>query len=393
MSQPNASERENSEAKLPRRDWILLPMLSLLTVAVCFIAAEVTAKHFFASQWQDTCLIDSSTMDSLHRPNCSTRMKTAEGPWVTNQYNDCGYRTKESCGPKPLGSKRIALIGSSGSEGLYVEYQQTFAARTASDLTQILGRPVEVQNLGRTACFPICVFQQTGNALALQPDLLMMAIDPYDIEHLDPALIPSRNMPIEPHQAAAAVAQNSSFLTRVNSLIKSSVSMVVVEHFVFQNTSTYARIYLHYGDHADYLRTGFSPAWDRRFDAFEILLAEMAEKANAANVPFVLIELPSFAQASLSEEKSLPPGVDPYAFNARLKQISSRHGVQFVNGLDAFKGAPGANELFYVAEGHMTSQGHAFISRALVEQLTKEQSALLSGRNETNVQALGEQGK
>jgi len=392
MTRSNVSQ-ENLEAKLPRRDWILLPMLSLLTVAVCLLAAEVMAKYFFASERRDTCLIDNSRMDSEHRPNCSTRMKTAEGPWITNQYNDCGYRTKESCGPKRLGSTRIALIGSSGSEGVYVEYDRTFAKRTASDLTRILGRPVEVQNLGRTACFPICVFQQTDKALALKPDLLIMAIDPYDIEHLDPTQMSSRYMPILPHHTTAAVEEKPSLLARMNSFAKSTIWMVAAQHFVFQNTATYARIYLQYGDHADYLRTGFSPAWERRFDAFEILLGEMADKSNAANVPFVLIEIPSLAQASLSREKNLPAGVNPYAFNARLKQISSRQRIQFVDGLDALKGEQGANELFYVTDGHMNGEGHALISRALIEQLTKGQAAVLLGRNETQVQADSESGK
>jgi len=393
MIQSNASDRENSEAKLPRRDWILLPMLSLLTVAVCLIAAEVTAKHFFASEERDTCLSDSSRPDSEHRPNCSTRMKTAEGPWVTNQYNQCGYRTKESCGPKPPGTTRIVLMGSSGSEGLYVEYQQTIAARTASELTRILGRPVEVQNLGRASCFPVCVFREIDQALALKPDILIMTIDPFDIEHVDAAQVSSRHMPVQPQQAPAAVAQKSSLMARVHSSIKSSVSMIAVEHFAFQNTSTYSRLYLHYGDHADYLRTGFSPAWEKRFDDFEIVLAEMADKSKTANVPFVLVATPSLTEASLSKEKSPPAGVDPYAFNARLQQISSRHGVQFVDTLGAFKSGPGANELFYVSEGHMNGEGQGLVSRALVEQLTKEQSPLLSGRNLTKMQIAVEQGK
>src|SRR5271155_50759 len=289
MSQSQATGRENLEAGLPRRDWILLPLLSLLTLAVCLIAAEGTAKHFFASEERDTCLIDSSRPDSEHRPNCSTRMKTAEGPWVTNQYNECGYRTKESCGPKPPGTIRVVLVGSSGSEGLYVEYQHTIAARTASDLTRILGRPVEVQNLGRASCFPLCVFHEINQALALKPDLLVMTIDPFDIEYVDPALVSNRNMPVQPQQASATVTQKSNLMARAHAFVKNSFSMIAAEHFAFQNTSTYARIYLHYGDHADYLRTGFSPAWDRRFDAFEILLAEMADKAKTANVPFVLI--------------------------------------------------------------------------------------------------------
>jgi hypothetical protein len=220
-----------------------------------------------------------------------------------------------------------------------------------------------------------------------------MTVDPFDIEHVDPAQVSNRHMPVQPQQAPAAVAQKSSLMARVHSSVKNSVSMVAVEHFAFQNTSTYARIYLHYGDHADYLRTGFSPAWEKRFDAFEILLAEIADKSKTANVPFVLTATPSLTEASLSREKSLPAGVDPYAFNARLKQISLRHGVQFIDTLDAFKRGPGANELFYVSEGHMNGEGQGLVSRTLVEQLTKDQSALLSGRNETRVQTAGEQGK
>ena len=40
MTQPNASGQENIEAKLPRRDWILLPLLSLLTIGLLAASTE-----------------------------------------------------------------------------------------------------------------------------------------------------------------------------------------------------------------------------------------------------------------------------------------------------------------------------------------------------------------
>ena len=34
-------------------------------------------------------------------PNCKARYKSGEGPWAENDYNECGYRSKESCLTKP----------------------------------------------------------------------------------------------------------------------------------------------------------------------------------------------------------------------------------------------------------------------------------------------------
>ena len=97
------------------------------------------------------------------------------------------------------------------------------------------------------------------------------------------------------------------------------------------------RLYLLSGEHAAYLRTTLSPAWDSRLEACDIVFAEMAEKAHAANVPIALVEVPSLAQVSLVSMKNIPPGLDPYVFNERLRQISERHGIQFIDVLDALQ--------------------------------------------------------
>jgi hypothetical protein len=283
---------------------------------------------------------------------------------------------------------RIALLGSSASEGLYVAYDQTFAARTAKDLTRILGRPVEIQNLGRMGCNPVCVYHQTGEALALKPDILILGIDAYDIRHLDLAQMPFRDMEVLPRQAADPTGDVSDPLMSLKAFINRSVSMLAAEHFVFQNTSTYCRIYLHYGDNADYLRKPFSPLWEKRLAAFEILLTDMARTSSAAHVPMVLIGLPGLPQAALAKENQLPAGIDPNALNERLKQMSLRLGVQFVDGSETLRNAPELNKLFYVTDGHLNGDGSAFVSQGLVEQLIKEQYSALIGSDEKQQQTV-----
>jgi GDSL-like Lipase/Acylhydrolase family len=381
MNAPEAGKSAGTgEAKLPRRDLVILPLLSLFTIACCLAGAEVAARHYFFTDFKDTCLIDPGNTHSKHRANCTTTMKSAEGPWVTNEYNSCGYRTRESCGPKPSGATRIALLGSSVSEGLFVAYDESFATRTATELTRIYDRPVEVQNLARAECGPRCMFDETGAALALKPDLLVYAISPYDIQHLDAASAAGNNAP---RSTARAVNPNASDpLYIVRGYIEGSASLKVAQHFLFQNPLIFERTYLHYGDNADYMRTGFSPAWERRLAVFEAIFAEMQQSANKANVPFALFGIPSTAQIVFARDQHLPLGVDPFAFNERLRQIALRHGAHFIDGLNVFKASPDPAKLFYITDGHFNGDGHAIISRTLVEQLTKNDADLLSGGGE-----------
>ncbi|MFY9853400.1 MAG: hypothetical protein WAK26_05930 [Terracidiphilus sp.] len=373
------------EAKLPRRDLIILPLLSLLTIAVLLLAAEGAARYFFVSVHDFSCEIDDPMIVFRYSHNCTSHAKASEGPWVTHQFNDCGYRTRESCGPKPLGTTRISLLGASAAEGYLVAYDEAFAARAARQLTLELGRPVEIQNLGREECYPICVFHRIDEALALNPDLLIVAVSPTDLERMDPSEVPNRYkpMPLALNQAQLRHKMDPhSAFNAVQDLVAHSHVGIAALHFLFQNPSTYVRMFLFSSERAAYLRTSLSPAWDKRLDAYDILLDEMAQKARDANVPMVLLELPSFAQVSLVSMSNVPPGLDPYAFNERLRRIAAGHGIQFIDGLDSFRHGPAANQLFYVVDGHMNGAGSALLSNFLVEQLMKEHRIAMLGQNE-----------
>src|ERR1017187_794686 len=385
MSQSNAMTPEDAqEETLPRRDLIILPLLSLLTLAVCLLAANATARHFFLSVRDDRCEVDDPRIGFRYGRNCTEHAKTAEGPWVAHQFNDCGYRTMESCGPTPQGTTRISLLGASSAEGYLVPYDETFATRATRQLTFELGRPVEIQNLGREQCYPDCVLRRIDEALALKPNLVLVAVTPIDLDHMDPSEVenPDKPMPTNVDQVQLRHKLDPhNPLNAVQDFVEHSSAGVATLHFLFQNPATFIHMYLLSGEHAGYLRTTLSPVWDDRLKACDIVFAEIAEQARNANVPVALVEVPSFAQASLVSMNSIPSGLDPYAINERLRQISERHGIQFIDVLDAFRHGPGANKLFYVVDGHLNGAGSALVSNALAQQLIKAQGAALRGQN------------
>jgi hypothetical protein len=385
MSQSNAMPPEEAqEEKLPRRDLILLPLLSVLTLVVCLLAANAAARHFFFSQRDDSCEFGDPMIGFRYGRNCTEHAKTAEGPWVAHQFNDCGYRTRESCGPTPPGTTRISLLGASAAEGYHVPYDETCATRAAKQLTFELGRPVEIQNLGREQCYPDCVLRRIDEALALKPDLVLVAVTPIDLDHMDPSEVanPDKPMPavVDQVQLRHKLDPHNP-LNGMQDFVEHSSAGVATLHFLFQNPATFIRLYLLSGEHAGYLRTTLSPVWDGRLKACDIVFAEIAEKARNANVPVALVEVPSFAQASLVSMNNIPSGLDPYAINERLRQISERHGIQFIDVLDAFSHGPEANKLFYVVDGHLNGAGSALVGNALAQQLIEAQRAALLGQN------------
>src|ERR1700733_43552 len=377
---PISTTTASSPTRLPRRGLVILPLLSILTIVFLLVGSEVAARRFFPeSSGGDPCRVADAAIGFKYRPNWTSRVKSAEGPWVVNHYNECGYRTNESCGPKPPGSTRIAVIGSSVAQGSYVGYDEIWATRAARDLTRMCRRTVEVQNLGREVCLPICQFHRIDEALTLTPDLAVLTVSPYDIERLVPSEIPGVSKPLPQQPASTTAPQTLSPLKRAQTFVTESRAVTVAEHYLFQDPSTYVRIYLSYGDKADFLRTPFSPRWEERLEGFDLLLSKIADKFHAAHVPFVLVEMPSLAQVSVLALKSPPPGVDPYALNQRLEEISSRHGVQFVNVLDSFRQTPGSNKLFYMVDGHLGGKGQALVSAPFVQRLTQGTTPALPG--------------
>jgi hypothetical protein len=361
----------SGDQRLPRRDFVILPLLCLLTVCIMLGAAEVIADRFFDESGAETC----SVLDPLHgyriRPNCSSWRKAAEGPRVENTYNDCGYRSRESCAPPPPGTVRVATLGASTAQGMKVAQDEILTARLGRLLSAACHRPVEFQNMGVPGYKPLDQYLRVDEALAMAPDIVMLVIVPFDLEgNEDPNRIANRDHPellVRPQVAAAE--RTHPLFQQINDALSGSRAVVAAEHFLYQDRATYVRLFLKYGDKADYLRLPLSTAWERRLRDLEILLGGMADKIHAAGKPFVVVLGPQLIQVALLNPADRPNGVDPFAIGRRFKEIADRHGILFVNALDYFRTAARPESLFYAVDGHMTGDGYAVVAKGLAHDL------------------------
>jgi hypothetical protein len=348
---------------LPRRDLWLLPLISLLTVIVMLGTAEILARVLWPEQPDNSCAIPDPYLGYRIRPNCSSVMKVAEGPWYTSQYNECGYRSPQSCGPVPAGTRRIALLGSSVAEGLAVPYEDTIAARLADDLTAQCKTPVEVQNLGSAAYLGTRLIPRMKEALALDPDAVLLIVTPWDIE---------TELNAEPPKIAGA-AEQAAFGGRqkqLSVLIKESRTFTIMEHYLFRNRSFYVPAYLHYGDKADYLRPPFTPAWQTRLQRYDELVGQLSDMAHAAGVPLMLSFVPAPATMVMMTEPHPPAGVDPYVFIQAINGIAARHGAEFVDTSPALREHDLPERLYYQVDGHLAGLGQPIAAQSIAEGLT-----------------------
>lgn len=354
---------------LARRTYVLVPLISLLTIAALLGAAEVIARVGWAEHTLNPCIQE----DYLHvfhaRPNCDARTKIAEGPWVTYHFNSCGYRTQDACGVKPPGVIRIALIGSSIPEGLHVPFDQTVGARVAKGISEATGRRVQLENLGLSTLMPVYTYRRIPEAIALHPDVVIWPVAPFDVgEPMNRKTLRSidEGQPIEadllPPKPLTPLKKIQNFL---NDNIRASI---VAQHFLFANPNTFVHLLLGYGERAAYLRNPTSAGWERRYEDFDLILSKVAAKLHSAHIPLILVVVPSREEAALFAMHPRPPHTDPMALVNRVEAMAKKYNVGFVDSVKDFAKQPHPDRLFYYVDLHPDGEGHAVIARAVVRK-------------------------
>ncbi len=350
---------------LPRRDLLLIPFLVVLTCIALFSLAEVAARVVWQSSEDDVCVKTDTALGHRFTPNCVSRVKAMEGPWVTNRYNACGYRTDQDCGPRQAGVRRVDLMGSSTAQGFLIPYEGTVAANLGSALSAHCHADVQLENMGMIGYQGEVIFRQLDEALALRPDAIVFLVTPFDFDPPDAA----------PAAAAAAPAPHPELLRQLRNMSGASRALAVAQHLVFTDNDRFSSLYLGYGDRADFLRPPFTPAWQKRLAYLGDLLGRMQTKARSAGVTLVLAYVPSRVQAIYLSRESRPAGVDPSAFGHAVGDIAKAHDVSYIDISDLFARTKDAGSLFYPQDGHLTAQGQPLVGRAIAAQVLSSTSS------------------
>jgi hypothetical protein len=371
----------NQAAKsgLPWRDYFVLPTLGLLAAVLFLGSVEFAARTIWPKNSVDSCLVrDSAGMH--YKAGCASRTKIPEGAWVENHYNDCGLQSGFPCHPKPAGDLRIAILGSSAAVGYMVPYETSYGARLERILSQKCGRTVEVQNLAVAGMHLNEVARRTDEAIALQPDLVLIVLTPYDLwkEIADGPVGDA-----SPAAPSSGVKRSVSLRERIEPLkesIRESSALLMLRHYLYRDPQTYLNFFLmNNKGAADFLNPSLPPQWRRAYAHLDALLGDMAGKIHAQGIAFGVV--PSFhrPQVALMNAREAFPGKDPYAFEREIAVIAKTHGMVDLEVTGDFQRAAGQENLFYFADGHLQPQGHGVLADALSRQILQTQALKQAG--------------
>lgn len=383
---------DQSEQKLPSRDWFLLPALSILTIIFLFAFADLLS-HLMFSRFDNVhaCLIANDPSTGLRGvPNCTCMDKRYEYPFIEYKFNSSGYRSRMDFRPKQSDTYRIVLVGSSFSFGLGVPNENTFGAQLPQKLSTLTGRKVELYNQAMYLGTPHSTALRFNDAIAANPDLILWEVSPWDIEESSSLGLIMDKTHNETDEEVAweerSLEERSStaqpLITRLKyqfllvklrskKLLNITQIRTAFQHYLFQSPSIYLNNYLKSDDkRAGFLKSEFSPNWQNNLHQFEIYASDVSERAKAAGVPLVIVLLPDYGQASMLSKGEWANGNDPFKLDNELRAIITRHGGTSISILQDFRNIPNPAELFYPVDDHPNVNGNAVISNMLARELT-----------------------
>jgi hypothetical protein len=248
-------------------------------------------------------------------------------------------------------------MGSSTARGALVNYQDSFAAISSTDLSGKCGDLVDFQNLGTEPADMNLVHRRVAEALSLRPSAIILTAGSFDVMHLN-----------DPPPKAEPQSLDWSFGSIMQRLRGSRV-FLMMQYYLYRDPAFQLRGFLLNGDPADFLRQPLSKAWQDRVAAFGEELQLITAQAKTAGVPVLLVYVPTRAQAALAATTVHAPNLDPFVLSAALSDQATSAGAVFIDATASFASAPDFQSLFYLTDGHPASGGHAAIAHALIPAL------------------------
>jgi hypothetical protein len=354
---------EQLSAGIPRRDFLILPLISLLTVFLMTGLAEILSRQVWVEKMSNECLYKDPILGPRSRPNCATELKNIEGPWIRYEVNECGYRGTTPCGPKRPGTLRIVVMGNSVAYGLDVPYDQYFATRVAPALTRIWERPVEFQNLGGVGPEWSKSDAVLNEMVSLKPDAVFYMLVPFDLVRMDFIQAAQRD------RGSALPPARRTFWTwtDVREIVGKSRFLFIAQHYLLRDENFSLRAFQRFADPLDVSREPTPPLLEQRFARMEMMVGKLADRAHAAGVPCYMLAIPNRTEAALMSKNIYVPHMDVYIFPRRMREIAQKHGVEYIDVVPAIEKTRNAEELFYPVDGHPTGAFHELLAGVVVD--------------------------
>ena len=396
------SPPDQAQPKLRRRDWFLLPAVSLLTICLLAFSAEFLARWLYPETrigFQNCFAGNDPTGNAAVRPESVCWEQTPESPMkVEYRFNRRGHRAGTELNPKSSGTYRIVMIGSSLTQGLFVAREKTFAALLPAKLSTDTGRKVEVYNEATGGKFRGGPYPRQDSAqhfdevLAAKPDMILWVITPTDVMNFglkengaedaasagaaslqeNPQLTPDATKPQPVWKKFSSSLARGGFGERIKIRWEATRTSMALRHLLIASESQdeYIQSYLRDRDDSSFLMTTPDAQWQRQLQSFDSESAGILEQARKVGVPLVAVLVPNRPQAAMISKGDWPAGYDPFKLDNEIRNSILIHGGQFIDILPDYRGIPGPERDYFPVDGHPDAGGQAIIFRFLAKELT-----------------------
>lgn len=380
--------------KLPKRDWLLLPLLSVTTVLAVIGASRLVTAHLYRliSTGENACMVLTDPETGVRgRPNTVCRGKLFETETVEFRFNGCGYRAGMECGPKPPYTYRIVMVGSSFAEGTDIARERSLAALLPADVARLTGRKVDLYNEGLHWVSPRAVSLKfrRNEVQAAQPDLILWIVTPWDVDNAG-LLLPGLDDNSKPEKTAEEGNDRGSLLhetievfsghslanamgrgqRKAIALFADQPTALLLKHYLYQSQSLYLKHYFTLESHNDFLRVPRTALYAEHIQEFGRYFGEGMAAADKAGVPVAVTFLPVRGQAAMISMGQWPDGYDPYRVGEDIRSLAGKYGATYIDVLRGFREVPNPELDFLPIDGHPTADGYRILSGMIAQQLT-----------------------
>lgn len=324
----------------------------------------------------------------FHRPGASGWIETPEFTSHVS-FNSRGLRDREIELPKPPGHYRVIVLGDSFVEGAQVPIEATVSRQLEPLLASASpGRQVETVNAGNAGFGTAqeLLFLEHEGAV-YQPDVVVLVFfvdndlpdNGYRVARerdLDatrrPFFVPDGNGDVE---LRPGLAPPTDRMEVVRPYLRRLVSYNLIENFLLWHEAREQEQAQIGKNRPTYLPEP-PREWEEAWWVTEQILGRVRQTASSLGSELVVVAAPSFYQVDDDAWHGLIDNTrdrNRYrqdAPNRRLAEIAARQQLRFLDLLPAMRQAQtSGGNLYLPADGHWTSEGHAFAARQIAEYL------------------------
>jgi hypothetical protein len=400
MTSPHSDTLKTAkESRLPRRDWIVLPLISLMTVVLLLGSTEMIARvetgGVSEQEGVGPCIVSNDLTTGVRFvPDSECRDRIMESRWTDYKFNSRGHRAGWEYGQKDRGTYRIVMTGSSIAFGFVVDREKSFAALLPGEISARTGRKVELYNesMGYAGGgTPHGVLIQLNEVFAAKPDAILWVLTPYDIENVDSigwvrgsnqntAAAVDANPPAPTHFEQTVSKVSSKFgiksipepvlqwADKTNSQLQ---FQNFLKQFLYKSQSLYVNASLNGPpEKIGFLNKKWTPLWNDRLHDFDGYAGSLIAKARDAGIPVIAVFVPDGQLAAIISQGEWPADDDPFKLDHELAASITRQGGTYIDILPDFQKQANSEQGYFRFNGHPDAAGHAEIAKMIASQIT-----------------------